>query len=460
MIFYGIVSLFNGLVTLSTGIYVLLKNRKNSVHVSFSLFAMSVGCWAILYSIWQAQNSKPLALLFNRLLMLPVYYIPFAFLWFVLTILEIEDRDRYQPVCLIPPTLFLMFSFTALNVKDVTPKLYFPYWAEPGLLMHVFVVIFFITVAYSFYLLFRAWFRASGMRRWQIRWVTITTLFAWAGGSTNWFLWYDIPIPPIANIFVGVFFLLLAYAVIRRHLFDIDVLPDIVQEAKLSAIGTLAASINHEIRNPLFVVKGMAESFLANKRDGILDKLPQEERDKKVEQILEKTIEQISRAVEITKTFAEFAKPRIGAAIPETVRLTEVVDSVLSFVGHELTMDKIKVEKQLDPNSTIRADRKQTEEVFFNLIINACQAMPKGGYLKIVGEPQNGRVLVSISDTGNGIPRDTIKRIFDPFFSTKQEKGTGLGLYIVKKLVERNGGKIEVRSELGKGTTFSLAFVA
>lgn len=458
MIYYGIVSLFNGLVTLSTGIYVLLKNRKNSVHVSFSLFAISVGCWAILYSIWQAQSSKPLALLFNRLLMLPVYYIPFAFLWFVLTILEIEDRDRYQPVCLIPPTLFLMFSFTALNVKDVMPKLYFPYWAEPGLLMHVFVAIFFITITYSFYLLFRAWFRASGMRRWQIRWVTITTLFAWTGGSTNWFLWYDIPIPPIANIFVGVSFLLLAYAVIRRHLFDVDALSDIVRESKLSAIGTLTASINHEIRNPLYVVRGFAESCLASMKDGLWTGLSVEERERRIEEVLQKTVEQVNRAVEITKRLSEFAKPKVDEAKPEAVRLSEVVENVLSFVGYELDIDKIKVEQEIHPDTIIRADRKHMEEVLLNLVINACQAMPRGGLLKISDQRRDGHILIRVSDTGVGIPRNTIKRIFEPFFSTKQEKGTGLGLYIVKKLVERNSGRVSVESKIGFGSIFTLEF--
>ena len=121
-------------------------------------------------------------------------------------------------------------------------------------------------------------------------------------------------------------------------------------------------------------------------------------------------------------------------------------------------MDKISVEKRVNPETKIRGDRREVEEIFFNLILNACQAMPKGGLLRIGNELKNGFPRVHISDTGEGIPPDKIKRIFDPFFSTRREKGTGLGLYIVKKLVERNGGLVEVASQVGRGTTFTLEF--
>lgn len=460
MNYFGIVGLFNGIVALLIGLYVFFRDRRNELYLSFSLFTIDVALWSIFYAIWQSQESKEPALFFARLLMSSCYYIPFAFLWFVLTLLEVENRKKYLPLCLGIPSFFLLFSFSELNVKDVLPRLYFPYWPTPGFLMHLYVIVFFIVVPYCFYLLFRGWFRSTGMRRWQLRWVTLTMLLVSSGGSTNWFLWYNVPIPPFPNVFVGVFLLLLAYTVIRRQLFDIDTLAGIVQEAKLSAIGTLAASINHEIRNPLYVVKGMAESFLANKRDGLLDRLSPQEREEKVEEILTRTVEQVSRAVEITKRLAEFSRPRVGQAEPENLHLNEVVDEVLSFVGHELEMDKIKVERELSEDTTVRADRKQIEEILLNLMINACQAMPKGGFLKIADEQQNGRVIVRISDTGEGISRDNMKRIFDPFFSTKQEKGTGLGLYVVKKLVERNGGRVKVSSVVGRGSTFSLELVA
>lgn len=459
MIYFAIVSLFNGLFALFAGLYVLLRNRGNAVYVWFSSFAIPVALWSIFYAVWQVQTEKELALFFMQLTMAFCMFVPFGFFRFALSVAEDVQKTKYDFLFIIVPTIFAFLSFTPLMIPDVVPRLYFPYWPKPGILMHGVAFFFFgVMVVYGFYLLCKAWIKATGVRRWQLRWITLSTLAAWIGGSTNWFLWYDIPIPPIPNIFVAVCFLLMAYAVIRRQLFDVDTLADIVREARLSAIGTLAASINHEIRNPLFVAKGFAESFLANMKEGLLSQLTPEERERRVKEILEKTVQQVDRAIDIMRKFSEFSKPRIGPRATEEVKLGEVIESVLSFLGHEFKLEKIRVENSLNGTVTARGDRKDFEEIFLNLILNACQAMPNGGIIKISEEKRNGNLLMSISDTGEGIPPDKIKRIFEPFYSTKEEKGSGLGLYIVKKLVERNRGEISIQSEIGEGSTFILNF--
>lgn len=446
MNYFGVVSLLNGVLGLLTGLYVLLRNRRNPLYVSFSWFAFSISFWAILYAVWQAQDSRPEALFFVRLLMAPCYFIPFAFFWFVLTLIEDENRKRYLPLCLIPPFIFLFFSFSGWMIPDVTSRLYFPYWPVPGPLMHVYVVIFFLILIWAYSLLFSAWFRTSGPRRSQLKWITVTTLLAWGGGSTNWFLWYGIPIPPIPNFFVAVFFLLIAYAVIRRSLFDVDTLADCIQEAKLSSLGILAAGLLHQIRSPLFAAKGYAESLL------------KEERDRKGIEKLEKIIAQVDRASVTAGRFLKFAKPRAGDQEAGPVHLDEILEEALSLLGHELESAKIKVEKELSAGAVLRIDRWDIEEIFINLITNAYQAMPQGGVLRVRDEKQNGSIRIHLSDTGAGIPSPQIKKIFEPFFSSKGEKGTGLGLYMVKRLVERNGGRISVSSRPGEGTRFILEF--
>lgn len=458
MNYFAIVSLFNGIVALLAAIYVLLRDRRNPLYVSFALFAFGVALWAIFYSLWQSQTAKPEAFFFMRLLMVPCYTLPFSFLWFTLTLLEIEARKRLWPWLLAAPFVFLPFSFSELMVKDVREKLIFAFWPDPGFLVHPFVASFFGIVLYCFFLLFTAWSRASGTRRWQLKWVTLTTLLAWIGGSTNWFLWYDIPIVPFPNVFVGVFFLLLAVAIIRRNLFDIDALADLVQEAKVSALSTLAASVLHEIRSPLFAARGFAESLIGNMSDGLFKGLSSEERDKQIQNQTEKIVGQINRTLEIAKRFSDFTKPYGGPGQSENVPVKEVVDNVLSLIGHELEVERIRIEKELRPETQIRVDRRHLEEILINLITNAYQAMPEGGVLQISEERIDGRVGIKIRDSGKGIPPDKLKRIFDPFFSMRGEKGTGLGLYIVKKLIDRNGGKIKVTSHIGKGTTFSLEF--
>jgi signal transduction histidine kinase len=127
---------------------------------------------------------------------------------------------------------------------------------------------------------------------------------------------------------------------------------------------------------------------------------------------------------------------------------------------HELGVDRVKVEMNIGPDVCVQGDRKQMEEIVLNLMVNACQAMPQGGILTIEGESRADGTRIHISDTGEGISRDRMKRIFDPFYTTKGERGTGLGLYITKQLVERNGGRISVCSQEGKGTVFTLEFKA
>jgi two-component system, NtrC family, sensor kinase len=124
-------------------------------------------------------------------------------------------------------------------------------------------------------------------------------------------------------------------------------------------------------------------------------------------------------------------------------------------------MKNIQLIQQAENGLTVFMNRRQLEEVFFNLIINACHAMEKeGGMLKLNAYRPNKKVIVEIADTGVGIPKENKTRVFDPFYSTKGDQGSGLGLYITKQLIERNGGKISVKSKHGEGTKFTLTLPA
>ncbi len=416
-----------------------------------------IALWAILYSIWQTQTSRTGALFFMRFAMVPCYYIPAAFLLFAKNVSDENPQGKISRLYWIVPTFFALATATPWMIQDVVPRLFFPYWPEPGFLMHFCIVLFNLTVIYSFYVLFSAWAKATGSRRWQLKWITLSTLCMWAGGLTNWFLWYNIPIPPIPNFFVAVFLLLLAYAIIRHRLFDVDALADIVREAKLSALGMMAASLNHELRNPLFVAKGKIESQL----DAIGRNLyaSSEEEAGRSRAVLESAHNQLVRAMDIMQRFSNFARPHADSQSKEEVGLREVAEDVLKLVSSEFEMKKIVVADFSINGECINANRRQVEEIFFNLMMNACQAMGEGGgALGLHVSQPNDKVIVEISDSGPGIPKENLNRIFEPFYSTKAEKGTGLGLYITKQLVERNGGKISVKSKPGQGTTFALEF--
>lgn len=233
------------------------------------------------------------------------------------------------------------------------------------------------------------------------------------------------------------------------------------QKEKMAVIGTLSAGINHEICNPLGIARGQCEAFLLNIKDGLYDnKTPQELLDK-AKYIMELVMKEVDRATVITKKLSSFAKPAKGVA--ETVNINTEVDYVLSLVGHELKLEKIEVEKDIPPDTLyIYVDKKQFEEVLFNLIRNAGQAIGEKGKITVSVRQLRDKVIIDISDTGSGIPDDKLRELFNPFFTTKgPDKGTGLGLFIVRQVVEKNKGRIYLKeTKVGHGTTFTIEFPA
>lgn len=465
MNYYGLTSLFNGVVVLAVGFYLLSRQRQNTLYQSFAAFSASVGLWCIFYAFWQIQTNREMALFCSRLLMIFCYFIPFAFLWFVFKLTGRPYKPWQAIALLAVPLFFAAFGFSPLMIREVSPALNFKFWPHPGRLMNFYVPIFFTLILIAYWLLWKSYLVARDTQRWQIKWVSLSILPGWIGGATNWCLWYDIPVPPVAHIFVGVAFLVLFYAIIRGRLFDIEAISDLVQEAKLSALGIMATSINHEVRNPLFVIKGLAETLL-EKVDGY-DR-------EKVKEIAQRTMVQAERALEIIRNFSEYAKRQNSKTFDKKpLDVREILEGIIPFVRSELALDRIRLVLNVPAHTMISADRQSLEEIFLNLLVNACQAMPGGGEIMItaqsapnphpvcnIGPPSHTPgvkgVLVRVTDTGPGIPPEQLRRIFEPFYTTKSS-GTGLGLYVAKQLVEKNGGRISVKSEVGIGTTFEVS---
>ena len=227
-------------------------------------------------------------------------------------------------------------------------------------------------------------------------------------------------------------------------------------------IGTLSAGINHEICNPLGIVKAQCEAFLLDAEDGILVGKSSQELLDRTTNIMRGALKQIDRATAITQKLSNFAKP-IKEPTAQPVAVGQEIDEVLLLVGHDLKLEKIEVAKEIQPDlPSIVVDRRQLQEVLFNLIRNAGQAIKPPGTIWVrVHSGENAHVRIEIEDTGGGIPPDKLGKIYDPFFTTKEPgKGTGLGLFIVRQIVERNKGRIDVKSTVGKGTTFFLDFPA
>jgi len=217
----------------------------------------------------------------------------------------------------------------------------------------------------------------------------------------------------------------------------------LVARERLAAIGELAGSVGHELRNPLGVIRNAA--YYLRKRLC--------EQDEDVREMVELMDTQVHVCDRTIAALLDFARPE--QAVVEATDIHAVVEEVL---GAAAVPAGVSVELQLDPNvPSVRADRHQIAEVFANLLSNACQALRDRGSIRIsTGVEADGEtVAIEFADTGPGIAPEHLDRIFDPLFTTKA-KGIGLGLVVCKRFVERQGGTLEVRSEPGQGAVFTV----
>jgi len=227
---------------------------------------------------------------------------------------------------------------------------------------------------------------------------------------------------------------------------------EILRMDRLISLGKLASGIAHELRNPLAGIKTTAQAL---SEEMSLDDSKRE--------YLNRITKEIDRLNELLKTFFSFAKPQ--KLNLTSCHIKDIVNEIIPFLIKEIADKGIRFAEIYHPQiPKIRVDKNQMHQVFLNLFLNAIQAMPTGGELKIQVHPMISSGLdatsqhlirILISDTGKGIPANLINKIFDPFFTTKP-KGIGLGLSIAYQIVKKHEGTIQVQSEWERGTTFDL----
>jgi signal transduction histidine kinase len=229
---------------------------------------------------------------------------------------------------------------------------------------------------------------------------------------------------------------------VRRH----DML---VQAHKLKAVGTLTAGVAHELNNPINNIMLTAATLRED-----YEELPDEERLDMANDL----VTQSERAQKIVRNLLDFA--RESEIESEAHEVEKLIEDTLRLATNQIKLAKVKVKGDLAPNlPPVYGDRGQLEQVFLNIVLNALDAMPKGGTLSISCNTTRDREQVSVefTDTGVGIPEQRISDIFNPFFTTKPDaKGTGLGLSVSLGIIRQHGGDMKVRSVVGQGTTFSV----
>jgi PAS domain S-box-containing protein len=223
----------------------------------------------------------------------------------------------------------------------------------------------------------------------------------------------------------------------------------LIMSGRLVSLGEVTASMAHEFNNPLGIIMGFVEDMLSSADPA--------DPNYRALQIID---EESKRCRQIVSDLMEYARPKSSEFCSTSI--ANVIERTLQLVENRLYKQKVVVEKTLEPNlPTIQADPPQLEQVLVNLYLNALDAMPEGGKLTVKAKITHSNstmpiAMITVADTGSGILEADLPKIFQPFFTAKKRRGMGLGLPICQRIVKNHGGRIEVESQSGEGTSFKI----
>lgn len=221
MTYYAISALVNFILSSSLGLIVFIKNPRKQINITFAFFAFAVALWSFSYFFWQISSSKEDAISWLKLLMAFAIFIPAFYLHLVTALTNSSNKYILAISYFTFSIFFLSDLLTSQFIQGTKSLLMFGYWPIPGPIFHLFLIIWVGTVIYSTYLLYLSHQSSSGLVKMQTKYLLWGMVIGFAGGSTNYFLWYGIPIPPVGNILVSLYVGLTAYAIVRHSFLDI-----------------------------------------------------------------------------------------------------------------------------------------------------------------------------------------------------------------------------------------------
>ena len=448
----------------------ILVRRRDAAGVIYFFLSTLYCVWGVGYALCISGSlSYDISLTSVRIANAVAAYIPITWLYFCLVYTRRMQAANWKYFLLyLIPVVVSAGAFSEYLFSGLRPIVGFKYYPIAEFLCNIHISIYFVVTPIGFYQLWKSIQNLSGEERSRQIKFLIVSFLGYLGGGLSFFPAYDIAIPQYGLFLLPLYPFGKAYFMGSSGLlFDEERLAQAAHKDKLAALGILTASINHEIRGPLFMLRGVIET------------------ETDINRAKEKILPQIERVTDIVSRLVHFAKKGVDeAAKMEPLDLKEVLLDIRPLFQHQLNYQHIEYAQDISANlPKVMADRRYLEEILFNLILNACQALRNISNPKIElsanvsrstsHEPRatnlgrkrgswsvdrgTSEIEISISDNGPGISPEQAKHIFKPFHTTKSE-GTGLGLYITKQLVEKCSGKIEVRSEPGKGAKFIASF--
>jgi signal transduction histidine kinase len=216
-----------------------------------------------------------------------------------------------------------------------------------------------------------------------------------------------------------------------------------VQSERLSAVGAMASTIIHDIKNPMGTLRVYAQV------------MKKKSADEETRKMADEMIAQVDRFVKMTQEILDFTRGVSSMNIQE-VEFSEVMDAVLLFIAKDLTKKNIQLVQNTSFKGMVNVDQDKLMRVFYNIAGNAADAMPNGGILTVNTLAKDNQIVIEFVDTGTGMPAEVKAKIFEPFMTFGKKHGTGLGMAIVKKIVDDHKGIIDIDSEIGKGTVIRI----
>ena len=519
MNFYAVSALVNTATSVVLGFLILFANPRNRVNQLFFLFASALTVWSFAYFLWQIAIDPATAMFWVHMLMAGAIFIPFFDFHFVARFLNLQKRLRWFIwVGYLFAIFFSIINWGHLFISSVVARSGFMFWPTAGPLFLPFLIIWVLYVVYRVYLLFKRLSVVSDKsERAQIKYILTGTIIGYAGGCTNYFLWYNIPVLPYGNFAISIFLSFVAYAILKYKLFNMKVvatefsvfalwlfvfirmlIADTPTEQLNNAglllvllvVGVvLMRSVDHEVEQREKIQKLAEELQTTNERqEGLIHFIGHE-----VKGSLTKDEGAFAALVEGDfGVLPDTAKPFVERALFEVRQGVDSVSTILKasnlkkgtvvytkepFDFKELVAETVEKAKQAaeqkglalsfaadDSSYQMVGDREQIRNhVLRNLVDNALNYTPSGS-VSFSLKKEGTRIVLSVRDTGVGISDEDKKRLFTEGGHGKDSQkmnahSTGYGLFIAKQITEAHDGTIRAESDgEGKGTTFIVEF--
>lgn len=520
---YAVSAIINGIASLFLGFFVFSQNRSSIANRLFGLLTASVVIWSFGYFFWQIATSEESALFWIRFFMMGAIMMPPLFIHFILRFLNIHTN--LLPQILIRGGYVLAFFFLTANltsyfVQDVSPKLSFPFWPNPGIIFHIFLFAFIGYMLYGLIVLYHSSRKSSGAFQGQVLYLFLALLIGTIAGSTNYFLWYNIPIPPVGNWVFWFFAAIIAYAIVKKQLFDIKIalsqfivfamgsillaqiftssnlaeylwrtmfflvfivfgillVKSVTQEVRQKeelqkayeelkrldkAKSEFVSIASHQLRTPLTAIKGYISMII----EGGYKRNP-----KRQKEVLESVYQSNERLIHLVNDLLSLSRIESGKieVQKESVNIEKLAQEVVNELSIKAKGKNIDLNMKTPEGKlpSFFLDTEKTRNILLNILDNAIRYTEKGSVnVKIVPKYENEilvAVQIQIQDTGEGMEQEEIEGLFESFRRGKAgqqtwTEGAGLGLYIAKRFLELQGGIISAVSEgKGKGSTFTI----